>query len=152
MTEQRLDERTLWDRVIGQKETATSTLMASPENVTIQEEIFLRYVRRMRLLKARPYLREISLEKRVKALETKIKELEKKDFEFQPTKADHIYERFKEDLEQKHFGKIIAIDVESEKILGIGDSVLGAYQDAIRKTEKRRFTYRKVGRKFVHKL
>lgn len=152
MTEQSFDEKTLWNKVVGRKKINSSTFIIPSGKLTVPEEIFRRYVREMRLLKAQPDLGTLSLEKRVKALETKIAELEKRDLTFHPTKADHIYQRFKEDLEQKHLGKIIAIDVEGEKILGIGDSVLEAYQDALQKTEKRQFTYRRVGRKFVHKL
>jgi hypothetical protein len=69
-----------------------------------------------------------------------------------PTKADHVYELFKEELEKEQFGKIVAIDIESKQIVGIGNSILEAYNDAREKTRKEQFDFRRVGYKYVHKV
>ena len=68
------------------------------------------------------------------------------------SKADLIYFKFKDELEKEHFGKIVAIDVDSEKIVGIGNSILEAYSEAKKNTSKKQFSYRRVGFDFVHRL
>ena len=91
--------------------------------------------------------REIeSLKKRVSELEKRVGLLRK------PTKVDYVYSLFSDDLEKHHFGKIVAIDVESEKIVGIGDSVLEAYNKAVKETEKDQFDFKRVGFKHLHKV
>jgi len=96
---------------------------------------------------------ESPLEKRVKCLESVVEKLKtKKEVKALPSKADLVYLMFKEELEKEHHGEIVAIDVESEKIVGLGSSILEAYQKAKEKTGKKRFSYRRVGFPFVHKL
>lgn len=96
---------------------------------------------------ANPLLKRIEyLEKEVHAL-TRERQIKKV-----PSKADLIYLKFKDELENEHFGKIIAIDADSEKIVGIGNSILEAYSEAIKKSSKKQFTFRRVGSDFVHKL
>jgi len=92
--------------------------------------------------------------KRIEDLEKAVQELKKEEkIRKVPSKADFIYSKFKDYLEKEHFGKIVAIDVETEEIAGYGNSILEAYRDATRKqTTKNQFAYRRVGFDFVHKL
>lgn len=96
---------------------------------------------------------ESPLEKRVRCLEREVENLKtKKEVKALPSKADLVYLMFKDELEKEHCGKIVAIDVESERIVGLGNSILDAYQEAREKTGKKQFSYRRVGFPFVHKL
>jgi len=56
-----------------------------------------------------------------------------------------IYEESKEELEKTHFGKIVAIDNETKKIVGFGKNILEAYYDAENKTGKKKFSFIRVG-------
>lgn len=69
-----------------------------------------------------------------------------------PTEADLVYEREKEELERRYFGKIVAIDVDSKAIVGVGDSILEAYREAKKKTSKNKFAYKRVGYPAIHRL
>jgi len=89
----------------------------------------------------------------IRDLRSRVRDLErrvggKREF----TDADYVYELFKEELEKKHFGRIVAIDTESKKIVGIGDTILEAYNDAKEKTGKDQFDFRRVGYKYIHKV
>ncbi len=96
---------------------------------------------------------ENPIEKRLKSLEKTIQDLKKeKGVKKTFSKADLIYYKFKDDLEKEHLGKIVAIDVDSEKIVGIGSSVLEAYSEAKKNTSRKQFSYRRVGFDFVHRL
>lgn len=89
----------------------------------------------------------------IKDLRRRVHELERRGVEKrEPTKADYIYEDFKEELEEKHFGKIVAIDTESEKIVSIGDTILEAYNKAKESTGKDQFDFKRVGYKYIHKV
>ncbi|MHA1431703.1 MAG: hypothetical protein ACTSRV_15125 [Candidatus Freyarchaeota archaeon] len=102
----------------------------------------------------------ISLKKRVLELERILKErnteletLKKRvGGKRKPTKADYVYELFKEELEKEHFGKIVAIDTELKKIVGIGDTVLEAYRQAKKNTGKDQFDFRRVGYSYIHRV
>jgi hypothetical protein len=96
---------------------------------------------------------ENPLVKRIENLEQTIEELKKeREVKRLPSKADRVYLKFKNMLEKEHFGKIVAIDAESGRIVGLGNSVLEAYRDAEKNTSKTKFSYRRVGFAFVHKL
>lgn len=64
---------------------------------------------------------------------------------FEKQKADQIYAKFKGKLEAEHFGKIVAIDTDLGEIVGIGGTVLDAYDKAKEKTSKTRLAFRRVG-------
>jgi len=68
------------------------------------------------------------------------------------TKADLIYEKYRSRIEAENFGKIIAIDVDSEEIAGIGDSIIDAFKDAKKHSDKETFAYRRVGFAYVHRI
>ena len=109
---------------------------------------------------ARMLSRETSIEdedqlaRRMENLERKVQELEKeRESRIKlPLKTDLVYSKFQNELEKKYFGKIVAIDIETETIAGIGNSILDAYSDAKKKTRKEQFSYRKVGSTYVHRL
>jgi len=86
------------------------------------------------------------LKRRVGELETRL--VEKRE----PTRVDYVYDLFKEELEKKHFGRIVAIDTDSDKIVGVGDTILEAYDKAKEKTGKDRFDFRRVGYRYIHKV
>jgi hypothetical protein len=90
---------------------------------------------------------------RIEKLEETVEELKKeKELRRVSLKADVIYSKFKEDLEKEHLGQIVAIDLESEQIVGFGNSILEAYRNAKEETSKEEFSYRRVGSNYVHKL
>jgi hypothetical protein len=113
---------------------------------------FLEYVRRPTFAEEKDTL-AVAL-RRIGDLEKAVQKLkEQKEIRKVPSKADFVYSKFKDELEKEHFGKIVAIDVESEKIVGCGNSILEAYRDAMQKqTIMKQFAYRRVGFDFVHKL
>jgi hypothetical protein len=103
-------------------------------------------------------LEDIPLKNKVESLESTCKELQRKVHELEKkqgilreiTKSEIIYEKYKNDLEKKYFGKIVAIDNSSEKIVGLGDNILEAYRDAKKKSTKNTFSFIRVG--FTDKL
>lgn len=96
---------------------------------------------------------ETLLEERVRKLEKELEQLKRQVKVHKVyTKADIIYEKKKNELERKYFGKIVAIDTETEEIVGIGDTLLEAYEMAKKKTSKDKFSFRKVGYPYVYRL
>lgn len=67
-----------------------------------------------------------------------------------PTEADRVYELFREELEKEYFGKIVAVDTDSKQIVGMGDTLLEAYNNAKEKTGKDQFDFKRVGYKYIH--
>lgn len=131
----------LWGVVEDKSETA------SPLDVSL----LTNYMTTLNLRRLRKALRDPieeleNLKRRVGELEIRIGKRRI------PTKADHVYNLYKEKLEEKHFGKIVAIDTDSEEIVGMGDSVLEAYNDANRETGKEQFDFKRVGYKYVHEV
>ncbi len=59
--------------------------------------------------------------------------------------GERIYEENKERLERESLGKIAAIEVESRKIAGIGDTVDETYRIAVKKFPGKKFYFRKIG-------
>jgi hypothetical protein len=105
------------------------------------------------------FLREIDSKyklhenKEIESLKKRVDELEKRvGIQRTPTKVDYVYSLFKNELEKHHFGKVIAIDVDSAQVVGIGDSILEAYNEAIKKTKKTQFDFKRVGFKHLHKV
>jgi hypothetical protein len=89
----------------------------------------------------------------IEDLKTRVGELERRVGRKRvPTKVDQIYELFRETLEKEQSGKIVAIDTESGQIVGIGNSILEAYDVARKKTGKNQFDFRRVGYKYVHRV
>lgn len=60
-------------------------------------------------------------------------------------KGEEIYEDNKGELEKEHLGKVVAIEVESRTIAGIGENLDEAYEAAIKKHPGKRFYFRKIG-------
>lgn len=59
--------------------------------------------------------------------------------------GEEIYEEKRVDLEKFYLGKIIAIEVESREVAGIGETVEEAYAAAVKRHPKSRFYFRRVG-------
>jgi len=91
--------------------------------------------------------------KEIENLKRRVSELEKRvGAKRIPSKVDDIYALFKDNLEKECFGKIVAIDTDSKEVVGIGDSILEAYDCAKSKTGKTQFDFRRVGYKYVHEV
>jgi hypothetical protein len=88
----------------------------------------------------------LQLKQRIEELELRLSDKNK------PTRADLIYEKYRRKLESENFGKFVAIDVNSAKIVGIGDTIIEAYQEARKNSSKETFAYRRVGFAYVHKI
>jgi len=59
--------------------------------------------------------------------------------------GEKIYEENKAKWEKAYLGKIIAIEVDSRSLAGVGDSVDEAYEEAAKKYPGKPFYFRKVG-------
>lgn len=59
--------------------------------------------------------------------------------------GEEVYEEKKEKLESVYLGKIVAIEVESRDVAGIGENLDEAYEKALKKYPGRQFYFRKVG-------
>jgi hypothetical protein len=68
------------------------------------------------------------------------------------TRGDRVYLKLRPRLEQEHKGKIAAIDLESEKVVGIGDSVLEAFEQAKKETGHDKFFFKRVGSDAIHSI
>lgn len=70
----------------------------------------------------------------------------------QPTKGDMIYMKVKSKLEEESNGKIAAIDLESEKVAGIGETLLDAYEHAKKATGRDKFFFKRIGSNNIHSI
>jgi hypothetical protein len=59
--------------------------------------------------------------------------------------GENIYEENRKKLEQTSLGKIVAIEIESREIAGVGPNLDDAYEEAIKKYPKKQFYFRKIG-------
>lgn len=60
-------------------------------------------------------------------------------------KGEEVYEENREKLEKAYLGKIVAIEIESRDVAGIGASLDEAYEEAVKKYPQKQFYFRKVG-------
>jgi len=60
-------------------------------------------------------------------------------------KGEEVYEENRGKLEKSYLGKIVAIEIESRDIAGIGRSLDEAYEEAVKKYPRKQFYFRKVG-------
>lgn len=60
-------------------------------------------------------------------------------------KGEEIYEKNKAKLEKDYLGQIVAIEIESRTIVGVGESLDEAYAAALKKWPRKQFCFRKVG-------
>lgn len=67
-------------------------------------------------------------------------------------RADMVYQKFRQQLESEHFGKIVALDSEEGTVVAIGDTVLDAYNEAKKRSRKERFSFRKIGSRVFCKI
>ena len=68
--------------------------------------------------------------------------LKKTEFE---AKANKIYESNKNDWERKYYGKVIAIDIEAEKLVAVADTILEVDKLIDRLFPDHRVLVRRVG-------
>ena len=92
----------------------------------------------------------IELLKQVKQLSKNVQELQQFHRPTIQTKGRRVYEKL--NLEKQFMDKIVAIDVNKEAVVGIGDTIEQAYEDAISKSSKRKFYFRKVGQDYLFKV
>jgi hypothetical protein len=96
---------------------------------------------------------EVALKKRVDVLEKqcaffakKLKAMIEQNREAEkPKESDLIYNEHKAEYEEKYSGKIIAIDNAERKVVGVGDTILEAYEKANAETSKTKFSFKRVG-------
>lgn len=67
------------------------------------------------------------------------------------TVAEQIYAKLRPQLEGLR-GKYVAIDAESQKVVGVGDSLAEARKDAMVKTGRKQFYFRRVGQRYLFRL
>jgi len=60
-------------------------------------------------------------------------------------KGEEVYEEEKDRLEKAYMGKIVAIEIESRAVAGIGESLDEAYEEALKKYPDKKFYFRRVG-------
>jgi len=60
-------------------------------------------------------------------------------------KGEEVYEKNKQKLERAYLGKIVAIEVESGDVAGIGENLDEAYEQALKKYPSKKFYFRKIG-------
>ncbi len=90
---------------------------------------------------------------RLERLTAKVDELDKRTITGIPlTEVDRVYNRFKKQLEREHFGEFVAIDTESGRIVGIGDTVLSAYDQAKEATGKEQFDFKRAGYRHLKRI
>jgi len=63
------------------------------------------------------------------------------------SKGELVYDKLQHQIEKQYMGKVVAIDVGNKKVIGIGNSIEEAHDDAICKSKKKRFYFKKVGQK-----
>lgn len=145
-----------WGIVRGQDEIEDILLL--PKGTTIDSDFidFANYPLNWQLsqhVMSQKFVEEVSLRKRVKLLEAhckmiskKLQEIEKwQEIRKKPTESEQIYAEQKNELEKEYFGKIVAIDNTTKKIVGIGNTIIEAYYDAKKNTSKDKFSYIRVG-------
>lgn len=146
-------EKELYERVLGKKKPRDLSdpimnFLAYNTLAETQYDIISNTFKRILRAKSKS-----PIEGRVERLEKEVSEIR---LLLKPrqrvAKADVIYDKFRKALEKDCFGKIVAIDIDSEKIVGHGNTVLEAFRDAESKTGKKRFSYRKVGYTYVYRL
>jgi len=60
-------------------------------------------------------------------------------------RGEEVYRKLRSELEKSHMGKVVAIDIVTGAIAGIGDDINQAYMSARKKYPNRAFYFRKVG-------
>jgi hypothetical protein len=60
-------------------------------------------------------------------------------------KGEEVYEEERDRLEKAYMGKIVAIEIESRAIAGIGENLDEAYEEALKRYPGKKFYFRKVG-------
>lgn len=135
------------DQILREKMRKWGIFKDEPSDIMIDSSLLLSPSGLGRLLRAEP----VDVISEIKDLKSRVRELERRVGKRREiTKADIVYERFRKELEETQFGKIVAIDMESEEIVGIGDTVLEAYNMAQEKTGKDQFDFKRVGYKYVY--
>lgn len=142
------NEEDLWNRVVDRKETyAQQSISTFPEPYGNLYD-FLR-----RISAAQKEVKSPTLENRVETLEKQVQQLMQKNVNREKSnKVDAIYEIFKEEMEKTCMGKIVAIDIDSKTIVGVGTTITEAYKDARKKSKKQSFSYKRVGSPYVYRL
>ena len=83
-----------------------------------------------------------------------VKEVVRTAFTPQKTRGMAVYDEVNEEqgLDMKFAGKVVAIEIDTKKVVGVGDSVEAAYADARGKTDSKKLYFKKVGKDYLFKL
>lgn len=66
--------------------------------------------------------------------------------------GDDIFEVHRQELEANHMGKVVAIDLKSRTIAGIGNDIDEAYENALNACpEQNQFHFRRVGKAYLQR-
>ena len=68
------------------------------------------------------------------------------------TLGERLYDLYKSELEKEHFDKVVAFDIESGTVAGIGDTVSDAYNQARKKLGEKQYYFKRIGRKYLFRL
>jgi hypothetical protein len=70
------------------------------------------------------------------------------------TRGSLVYDKLNKDLglDEKYAGKVVAIEVITKKVVGVGDSVDDAYADSKSKTDSKNLYFKKVGKEYLFRL
>lgn len=153
-----LEKMKKWGVISGTYFRPTPTNIPKHELIIDPQLIFRNwaqnYSRAIAFRKDKTTLQKVnSLEATCRELRNRVQKLETlTNSGMESTKADVVYQLFKDELESKYVGRIVAIDVDSEEIVGIGDSILEAYKEAKKHSSKATFAYRRVGSAYVHRI
>ena len=96
------------------------------------------------------------LVKQVAELRERLDRIEGKS---QPTESatekeyEAVYEEHEQELLEKHKGMVVAIDLGTRSIVGIGKDIDDAYENAVKAMpDKDQFYFRRVGKPYVQRL
>lgn len=90
----------------------------------------------------------LELKQKLEAIEHKLEQKQSK-IKKTMTKGEIVYKKLQSKIEKKYTDKVVAIDVDNKKVVGIGNSIEEAYDDAVSNSDKKRFYFKKVGQKYT---
>jgi hypothetical protein len=72
----------------------------------------------------------------------------------EPTRGSIVYDKLNKqnDIENKYMHKVVVIDVKTEQIVVVADTIQEAYEVARSKTKSRNLYYRRVGRDYLYRV
>jgi predicted RNase H-like HicB family nuclease len=91
------------------------------------------------------------LRMKLATMETELRSLTNQHTAAAMTPGERVYAKLRPELEGLR-GKYVAIDTENQKVVGVGNTLEEARNEAIQKTHKRQFYFRRVGQKSLFRF